>query len=423
MPDSLTRTSTTSHRAVLYSYDSSFGLPVQEAVVNFFGNNSVTFTPYGHDRWRQTIRSGNEVTSRIDAVSYDITDVEFDYKYVDVVVDAHGVFFGKGYGGVKGSSLVYAVNPGANSTSIANADNQALTELASRIAQAQSTFSGGVALGELRETIGMISHPARSIWGGISQYLASSKKATRGISARNISKKIDVVSDLWLEYSFGWKPLVSDIKDGAKALSELRNGRLPRKTVGASGSDSSNDSSSSGVDNVGSSQIHWRRNISSKSQVRYRCLVSVKTPEDSGATSAILGLNFPSFVPTVWELIPYSFLVDYFTNIGGIIQAASNPSAGVNWTVRGSLTATTCKVDVEKVDIAPSGNPAATRSMLSQKPGIGGSVSGQTKVRESYQGSLVPGLQFKVPGVSSLRWLNIAALGVTHRATIRDIFS
>jgi hypothetical protein len=40
------------------------------------------------------------------------------------------------------------------------------------------------------------------------------------------------------------------------------------------------------------------------------------------------------FVPTVWELIPYSFLVDYFTNIGGILSSWSYRFLVNGWTAR-----------------------------------------------------------------------------------------
>lgn len=35
-------------------------------------------------------------------------------------------------------------------------------------------------------------------------------------------------------------------------------------------------------------------------------------------------------MPTVWELIPYSFLIDYFTNVGDVLQALSTDTSGVH---------------------------------------------------------------------------------------------
>jgi hypothetical protein len=41
-----------------------------------------------------------------------------------------------------------------------------------------------------------------------------------------------------------------------------------------------------------------------------------------GRAVELSGFQFRDFVPTVWELIPYSFVSDYFVNIGDILEAA-----------------------------------------------------------------------------------------------------
>jgi hypothetical protein len=43
------------------------------------------------------------------------------------------------------------------------------------------------------------------------------------------------------------------------------------------------------------------------------------------------GLGTRDFIPTIYELIPYSFLVDYFVNIGEILNAWSFNQADLAW--------------------------------------------------------------------------------------------
>jgi len=384
------------------------------------GGNSVTFTPYSHDNWRRSIAQGLEVTSRIDGSQYDIQNRQFKFLQMDTIVDSAGLDYGVGHVGATGDALAYADTPSAPSTSLDRANNQALSSLAQKINAAQHALQGGTVIGELRETLGMIRHPGQAIYRGVGQYLGGLKKVVKGTAPRS-RKRIDVVAESWLEYSFGWKPLFNDVRDGMKALSQIRNGRMPRKTVTATGTDSAGPNEPTlRSDNYGPVKIRYQVGQYSKSSVKYTSSVMVKTPDDRGGIAQILGLDLPNFIPTLWELIPYSFLVDYFTNVGDIIQAQSNPTATVNWTVKGTCVEATCKVDVPRCDITPSGNPYATRSTLAWQPVSGAGVTRRLVTRDSYMGSLVPNLQFQIPGFG-LKWLNLGSLAVTHRRAIQDV--
>jgi hypothetical protein len=46
---------------------------------------------------------------------------------------------------------------------------------------------------------------------------------------------------------------------------------------------------------------------------------------------ATLGFSWESFVPTVWELVPYSFILDYFTNIGDVLSAGLLVQSHLAW--------------------------------------------------------------------------------------------
>jgi hypothetical protein len=46
---------------------------------------------------------------------------------------------------------------------------------------------------------------------------------------------------------------------------------------------------------------------------------------------ALFGFTPSELVPTAWELLPWSFLVDYFVNVGDVLSSAVTASSNVNF--------------------------------------------------------------------------------------------
>jgi hypothetical protein len=141
------------------------------------------------------------------------------------------------------------------------------------------------------------------------------------------------ISSRWLELQYGWKPLIEDVYQAAKAYEALTSG--PRtyyykvSTKRRHHFDSSPAPSGYTCMSVGE--------LKQKMLYEYREVLPNDEPRS-------LGLEDPTVV--AWELVPYSFVVDWFIPIGTYISNAhAAPSMTGRWcktTIReysGELTA------------------------------------------------------------------------------------
>jgi hypothetical protein len=135
----------------------------------------------------------------------------------------------------------------------------------------------------------------------------------------------------------------------------------------------------------------------------------------------ILGFDWSNFVPTLWEILPWSFAIDYFTNIGDVLSAWSFPLSAITWaqsTLRNSHEFT---VD----GYGPTGHQQEDTIAYAYKLvqlSLDRAKGGLTYVRrESVDPfSMLPVLQVRLPGLGSLKWLNLAALA-SQRARLSPL--
>lgn len=311
------------------------------------------------------------------------------------------------------------------------ANNKALMLLNKKLSDHRHAISGGVVLGELPRTLQLLLNPAKTLRRGIGDYLDSLKKRRpnrRGLSrAKFREKAIKTVSDTWLEYVYGWLPLVSDIHDAAKALADQKynvNPPIMRLKAAAKFEKSRHVTSYPQLYNNLGSYVDYLNKGSV--EVIYRVGVG-DGPSALNEGLTKVGLDLRSFVPTLWELIPYSFVVDYFTNIGDIIYSYSQRKNRVRWVmktvrVEKSYTAVNLRprYDVPMGYTFISGGRWYYREPTSYTPGAA-SLKEKTITRTRYQGSLVPDFEFSIPGLS-LKWINLAALAL-GTSQVRKLYS
>jgi hypothetical protein len=378
--------------------------------------------------WRDEIRARRSATSNMTGVKYKLGNFGNDMfgatvhqapsppqypNAIDYRYEMMGHF-----------ALISAPGEGALAGLLVKANNQALTYLNKSIQKKRQSIPGLVALGELGETLRMIRRPAESLMRGMFDYLGTVKKRA-GQKKLPLKKKNSIVADTWLEYAFGWAPLIGDIKGAAEGLAKRASYMAEVEAV--SGRGFAQDTTFWG----NYSQINYgalkviRNKIVNKSvaEVFYHGVVS-NNPAHWNSGDATFGFTPNDFVPAVWELIPYSFLVDYFSNIGNIIEAFTRDTSGVRWLEKGTRTSSNNYLSDVRLVLSDLPYP---RELYSYKGVVAKAASGPSTgyeivrvSRQAWVTSLVPDLEFTIPGLSR-KWLNMAALGATHRRTIRDI--
>lgn len=121
----------------------------------------------------------------------------------------------------------------------------------------------------------------------------------------------DEASGLWLEYWFGWSPTVNDIYNAALSLTV--NPVL--NTVSERGEAWFNVAERS--TSIGNTSRRWLKTSSVKGFVKQGADFRLNNPNLFLANR--LGVINPLAV--AWELVPFSFVVDWFTNFGNTLES------------------------------------------------------------------------------------------------------
>lgn len=120
--------------------------------------------------------------------------------------------------------------------------------------------------------------------------------------------------EAWLEYIYGWRPLMSSVYDTAVALTDKAGSDGYTITKKASSTNSTVEHKDMGVDFL------YRKTAPVKTSASERTLISLNVR--AGSANMLLS-RLTSLDPAViaYELIPFSFIVDWVYDIGGYLSA------------------------------------------------------------------------------------------------------
>lgn len=225
-----------------------------------------------------------------------------------------------------------------NSGATTRVDNHCIRKFLDAAAAIQSSIEAGQDFGELKQTIESIHHPLKSLREGILHYLQALKriKVSKRYKRPHLEK---VIGDVYLEWHFGWNPLVADIAD---LIADAGRTRFPVYPVYASAGETFDGVAdrlqlSLGV-LPGVAYMPYR--TTHRYSVRMKGAIRSNASSSTGTISwaQSLRLTPKDWLPTIWDLVPYSWMADYFINIGDILQALSFVESSLVWGSRTSRT-------------------------------------------------------------------------------------
>jgi len=199
-------------------------------------------------------------------------------------------------------------------------NNQALNGL-----RGEGRTQSGADLGEAKQTLHMIADAVVPLIKAVK----AAKSGNYGVIPRLLGmNKRDVLSgrfaaNKWLEYQYGWKPLMSSIYDAQSRLAAGLRDKIAFEYASSRVSQSFSRSYTVTGDYYGQlEKIDYK--AETKIEVKYIFVVRNHTID------LIDGLGLLNPLEVAWELTPFSFVADWFVPIGNTLSAIT-ASAGLEY--------------------------------------------------------------------------------------------
>lgn len=206
-------------------------------------------------------------------------------------------------GGNNGAWVVLGPQQEANLASVTY--NNALKDLYSKIQSSDLNLM--LTVGERRESARMLENVVRAAGRIKTHVRAIGKQLIRKLRKDSTNPSL-TAANLWLQYKYGWLPFYNDIYEATKwhfhLFSEMQfRGKSRRKVEWRT------NSSNVWVPNIKNVYTH---------KCQYLVIVEVGIANtDAYNLSRITSLNPLSLS---WELMPFSFVVDWLVDIGGYLE-------------------------------------------------------------------------------------------------------
>lgn len=237
-----------------------------------------------------------------------------------------------------------------------DASNRAIAKLGE---QASATrFNAAQFFAERRQTAELFASTANRIASavrslkkanlkGFMQSLSLSGTEARSVAAtwRQVertpaSKRI---ANHWLEYVFGWVPLLDDVKGAAELLAARAVSDVPKGSITGQGRALMTYASNNGT---------IAQNLLYRTKVRYVCHVDLE--DEAKMLLSQTGISNPLLL--AWELVPYSFVVDWFLPVGNYLESLT---AFDGFVFKQGTRANTIEAESERWYLNPESNGIA----------------------------------------------------------------
>lgn len=258
----------------------------------------------------------------------------------------------------------------------------------------ESIMSGEIMSG-IGQTLSMLRRPFGSTRKLLKRCYQDARKSYRK-TARSIAQ---ANADAWLEYRYGMRPLFLDIKQGLNMYSQAERRLMGCRKVVRSAESFSYNNTVNFTDLASAATFGIKSTGNIATIVSGRCdagvIFTISGRDLSASISEDLRLGVDSIAATGWELVPLSFVADWFVQVGPWLEAINLPpsvSVNGNW-----VTTIFRRNRVTTVPIAKFYNVAG--SWTTGSGGVRSSYWNQTYRRINLSLPTYPPVLYRMPGV------------------------
>jgi hypothetical protein len=206
------------------------------------------------------------------------------------------------------NALIVSAGIGAKYDAAVNeAMVQALTKAS------DSKINLAVALAEGRKTVEMLMENATRLFNAYRFFRKGKLKEVYNLL--NIDPRKGHKS--WLEMKYGWMPLLSDVKGAAEFFAQRHVGRPLRFTVVGKATRDLSYVDNHTITGYGGASLLHSQSCFGSIEVKVKAWLEVINPNLS--TAQQLGLTNPMLI--AWEVVPFSFVFDWFISVGNYLGA------------------------------------------------------------------------------------------------------
>lgn len=359
--------------------------------------------------WQQIIASGGDATSNytVDrAVVARAVPLSMGYR---LMAKEPPVWWNGKYCSIHGFPIGNYLPMPATGVSTANAVARATAFHNNKLIELMAPFKGMTFVGELRSTLRMVKGRLSSLHGGVRKYQDDVRRRVRR-SGRPDRVILNDISGLYLEATYGWTPLFKELESLVGSLKTMDS---KFKTIRGFGEDKAVVAPTSynlswGNDLLGSFRRTYQAyTVTSALHVSHVNLDLICPPEVYHTSWSTYGFRLSEFIPTLWELTPYSFLLDYFQNGMDVVNGLFLETKAARY----SFLNTKVKA-AKRWRFTPL--PYTTSNYYSYPSPSGSSSGGLELIGERFtrtkNPSTVPPFTYGLPRFGSKPWLNMAAL-------------
>lgn len=381
---------------------------------DLFGGNWVAidqFSGQTNPWWKDEVRNGQNATTTASG-----TRTDFVVPFFSIEAESNNFKMGSarqyhfaetyGYAPIGKPALV---NPSTND--INEVHNRVIRKLVKTTGEIRGSTELLQDLGEYHQVIGSMMHPLTSLRKHVVSYFSNLRKVrNRYRTAASLQKAL---SDTYLEWTYGWNPLVSDIASAYVDITSFRDFDSVPFNVHAHKDFSG--STSFGSISVGSAGIYTaglQTKITSSYTERFKGAIKTGAVNRKLPVLQSLQLTPKFWAPSAWDLLPYSFIADYFVNVGDVIQSACYCFADIAWGCRTTRTVTTYDYVVKATQIPRPPGEVWTRWR------DGSDSHGYAQITSFTRAAMSPSdilatFRFSLP-LSGKPWLNMYSLMLSN---------